>query len=115
MRHNKTQRPNKKMNPKQKKYEKALTKYANLQKKRKAAGEKVNALGSKRLKEEEAFAAKMEKKYGAKLRKLMTSYEGANADVTAQHTLTYRAGKEAGVDMAQLLKDLKPNYESSAS
>lgn len=115
MRHNKTQRPNKKMNPKQKKYEKALTKYANLQKKRKAAGEKVNALGSKRLKEEEAFAAKMEKKYGAKLRNTLIAHEAACLAVTAQHTLTYRAGKEAGVDMAQLLKDLKPNYESSAS
>lgn len=103
------------MNPKQKKYEKALTKYVNLQKKRKTAGEKANDLATKRIKEEEAFAAKMEKKYGAKMVKLMASYEAASLAVTAQHTLTYRAGKEAGVDMAQLLKDLKPNYESSNS
>lgn len=55
----------------------------------------------------------MEKKYGAKMTKAIKAYHTANDQVNTQHTLTYRAGKEAGVEMVQLLKDLKPNYESS--
>lgn len=98
-----------------KKYDRELTKYVNLQKKRKMAGENVNATESQRTEEENRFAEKMMKKYGAKMKKLMASYEVVNDAVAAQHTLTYRAGKEAGVDMAQLLKDLKPNYDSSNS